>query len=107
MSEQNLFVSVFQVEFLLKILARLHISKVQNTEHMGSNSILKVWNSNLKQTEVLNFISRRTTVQNSISRQTNSSLKLHFEMDQFKSGTPFEVDLVFRKQFGQIKSIQI
>ncbi|GBB88729.1 hypothetical protein RclHR1_15300002 [Rhizophagus clarus] len=87
MSEQNLFVSAFQADFLLKILAGLHILKVQN--------------SNSKRTEVLNFILRRTTVQNSIPRQTTKSrtsfrdgplsgtsfrggplnLKLHFEAD--------------------------
>ncbi|GBB92023.1 hypothetical protein RclHR1_19520002 [Rhizophagus clarus] len=64
MSEQNLLVSAFQAEFLLKILTGLHILKVQNTKHMGSDSISKVWNSNSKRTEILNFISRQTTVQN-------------------------------------------
>ncbi|GBC10424.1 hypothetical protein RclHR1_09610011 [Rhizophagus clarus] len=43
MSEQNLL-SAFQAEFLLKILARLHILKVWNTKHTVSDSILKIWN---------------------------------------------------------------
>ncbi|GBB88611.1 hypothetical protein RclHR1_15190001 [Rhizophagus clarus] len=84
MSEQNLFVSAFQAEFLLKILAGLHISKVQNTKHTGSDSILKVQNSNLKRTEVLNFISK-------------SGTPLGADYDILKSGTPLEVDYFLKK----------
>ncbi|GBB92625.1 hypothetical protein RclHR1_20340004 [Rhizophagus clarus] len=124
-SEQNLFVSAFQAEFLLKILAGLHISK--NTKHTGSDSISKVQNSNSKQTEVLNFISRRTTIQNSIPRQTTKSrtpfqggplsetlfqdgllsselhfeadhcLKLYFEADRVKQIFNFESRLYSKK----------
>ncbi|GBC07243.1 hypothetical protein RclHR1_07330001 [Rhizophagus clarus] len=90
MSEQNLFVSAFQAVFLLKILARLHILKVQNTEHTGSNSISKVQNSNSKQTKVLNFISRRTTISPELHFKADHCPELHFKADQFKSGIPFQ-----------------
>ncbi|GBC10259.1 hypothetical protein RclHR1_09480009 [Rhizophagus clarus] len=97
MSEQNLFVSAFQAEFLLKILAKFHISKVQNTKHTGLDSISKS-GTPIRSPE-LHF-----EVQNSISRQT-INLKLYFEADHcpklhfeaetfcfspfFRSGTPF------------------
>ncbi|GBC03419.1 hypothetical protein RclHR1_05110002 [Rhizophagus clarus] len=69
------------------------ISKVWNTKHTGSDFILKVQNSNLKRTEVLNFISRRTTVWNSILRWTTLSLKFRdrpVQMFHFKDWTLFE-----------------
>ncbi|GBB85412.1 hypothetical protein RclHR1_11950020 [Rhizophagus clarus] len=121
MSEQNLFVSAFQADFLLKILAGLHISKVWNTEHTGSDSISKVRNSNLKRTEVFEdgndfflYILRNVNVSFRISfflgpelhfeadhcksetpfRGRPLSLKLHFETDQFKSETPFRDGLL-------------
>ncbi|GBB84975.1 hypothetical protein RclHR1_11570004 [Rhizophagus clarus] len=121
MSEQNLFVSAFQAEFLLKILARLHISKVWNTEHIGSDSISKVQNSNSKQTKVFedgnNFFfiyftkclmfhfilgSELHFKADYCKSETPFqggplSLKLHFETDQFKSGTPFRSGLGISK----------
>ncbi|GBC05658.1 hypothetical protein RclHR1_06350002 [Rhizophagus clarus] len=88
MSEQNLFVSAFQAEFLLKILARLHISKVQNTKHMNLDSISKIQNFNLKWTEVFEdgndfFLCLE------FNFEADHCPKFHFETDQFKSGTPF------------------
>ncbi|GBB86699.1 hypothetical protein RclHR1_13080003 [Rhizophagus clarus] len=93
MSEQNLLVSAFQAKFLLKILARLYISK--NTKHTGSDFISKVQNSNLKQTEVRNFILRRTTVQNSISRWTtvqNLETDRYFEGLEFRDGPVWNLE---------------
>ncbi|GBB88403.1 hypothetical protein RclHR1_14990004 [Rhizophagus clarus] len=95
MSKQNLFVSAFQAEFLLKILARLHILKVWNIEHMGLDFISKVQNSNSKQTKVQNSILRFRTpfrggpLSETPFRNRLLSLELHFEANQFKSETPF------------------
>ncbi|GES74318.1 hypothetical protein RCL_jg9913.t1 [Rhizophagus clarus] len=74
MSEQNytktILVSAFQDEFLLEILARLHISKIQNF--------------NLKQTEVFED-------QNSILRQTGLFQRSGTPIrNRPKSETPFQ-----------------
>ncbi|GBC00536.1 hypothetical protein RclHR1_03890021 [Rhizophagus clarus] len=88
----------FQDEFLLEILARLYISKVQNTEYTGSDFILKVQNFNSKWTEVFEELHFKTDwviskVRNSNSKwtevfeglklhsETDYCLELHFEMD--------------------------
>ncbi|GBB83863.1 hypothetical protein RclHR1_10520001 [Rhizophagus clarus] len=86
MSEQNytktILVSAFQDEFLLEILARLHISK--NTKHTGSDSISKIQNFNLKQTEVFED-------QNSILRQTGLFQRSGTPIrNRPKSETPFQ-----------------
>ncbi|GBB84341.1 hypothetical protein RclHR1_10970002 [Rhizophagus clarus] len=114
-SEQNyaktILVSAFQDEFLPEILARLHISKVWNTEHTGSDStsksrtsirsrlkpelhfeanqiISKVRNSNSKWTEVFKGPK--------LHSEADYCPELHFEVQNstsrqtIKSGTPLQ-----------------
>ncbi|GBC08786.1 hypothetical protein RclHR1_08380007 [Rhizophagus clarus] len=76
---------------------RLHL---KNTEHMGSDSILKVQNSNSKWTKIWNFISRQITVQNSFRGRLvfQRSWTLHFE-----GWTLFEVQRSGRLEYFEVK----
>ncbi|GBB91139.1 hypothetical protein RclHR1_18290002 [Rhizophagus clarus] len=98
MSEQNyaetILVSAFQDEFLLEILARLHISKVQNTEHTGSDFILKVQNSNSKRTEVFEGPKLHSEADYcpELHFEADYCPKLYFKADQFNLKLHFEAD---------------
>ncbi|GBB94723.1 hypothetical protein RclHR1_02400019 [Rhizophagus clarus] len=73
---------------------KLHL-KVQNTEHIGSDSISKVQNSNSKQTEV--FESGNDFFINvSFRISFFLDLEFHFEADHCKSGTPLGSDWYFK-----------